>query len=298
LKATEIARAVDGRFEGGADPELTGAAPLDRAGPADLALLSSTRYVADAGSTSAGAVLVPTSLADRLPNHVRIIVDDPHFALTQLLPLLYPQIAPTPGVHPTAVLGKGVELGDDFGGQDDALSPAARRGFTLFTGAAGCASCHLIAPDHALFTDHAAHNTGIGYRQAMAPASGTRSLRVAPRETLRFDPGVLGSAAELPPSDLGRYEITLDPDDRWKYKTPSLRNVELTAPYMHDGSLPTLRDVVEYYNGGRVPHELLDARIRPLNLTPDDIHDIVAFLEALTGDNVEALVADAAAARQ
>jgi cytochrome c peroxidase len=185
-----------------------------------------------------------------------------------------------------------------FGGQDDALSPAARRGFTLFTGAAGCASCHLIAADHALFTDHAAHNTGIGYRQAMAPASGTRSLRVAPRETLRFDPGVLGSAAELPPSDLGRYEITLDPDDRWKYKTPSLRNVELTAPYMHDGSLPTLRDVVEYYNGGGVPHELLDARIRPLNLTPDDIHDIVAFLEALTGDNVEALVADAAAARQ
>jgi cytochrome c peroxidase len=184
-----------------------------------------------------------------------------------------------------------------FGRQQDAISPAAQRGFQLFTGAAGCASCHRLSADHALFTDHAMHNTGIGYRQAMMPAAGKRSLRVAPEVVLRFDRSVLGSAAERPPNDLGRYEITLDPDDRWKYKTPTLRNVGLTAPYMHDGSLPTLRDVIEYYNAGGAPHELLDPRIRRLDLGSEAVQDLVAFLESLTGDNVDALVADAVRAR-
>jgi UDP-3-O-[3-hydroxymyristoyl] glucosamine N-acyltransferase len=113
LKATEIARAVDGRFEGGADPELTGAAPLDRATPTDLALLSSARYLADAADTTAGALLVATSLAERVTSdRPRIIVDEPHRALTILLPLLYPPSQATSGVHPTAVLENGVQLGD------------------------------------------------------------------------------------------------------------------------------------------------------------------------------------------
>lgn len=183
-----------------------------------------------------------------------------------------------------------------FGKQNSALSAAAQRGFQLFAAKAGCAGCHTIAAEHALFTDQEFHNTGIGYRQAMGSSPGERQLHVAPGRNLTFDPTVIGSAAERLPSDLGRYEITGDPDDRWRYRTPSLRNVALTAPYMHDGSLRTLREVVEYYNAGGVPHALLDGRIRPLALEAAEIDELVAFLESLTGDNVDTFVADAAAA--
>jgi cytochrome c peroxidase len=184
-----------------------------------------------------------------------------------------------------------------FGRDARALSAAARRGFALFIGQARCASCHQIAADHALFTDQAFHNTGVGYRQAMAPASvGQRPVPVAPGASLVIDPVDIAAAVERPPHDLGRYEVTEDPADRWQYKTPTLRNVALTAPYMHDGSLPTLRAVVEYYNAGGVPHELLDPRLAPLALGRHEIDDLVAFLESLTGDNTDTLVADAFAA--
>jgi UDP-3-O-[3-hydroxymyristoyl] glucosamine N-acyltransferase len=113
LKATEIARAVGGRYEGGADPELSGVAPLDHARASDLALLSSPRYLPDADASSAGAVLVSATLADRLSGEIpRIVVPDTHRALAVLLPLLYPPPPRHAGVHPTAVLGEGVELGD------------------------------------------------------------------------------------------------------------------------------------------------------------------------------------------
>ncbi len=116
--------------------------------------------------------------------------------------------------------------------------------------------------------------------------------------------GVVGPIARetvetvgLPPQpDLGRYEMTLDPDDLYRFKTPSLRNVALTAPYMHDGSLRTLDDVVRFYDGGGVAHPGLDPLIRPLGLAEDEIAALVAFLEALTGDGVVALVADARSA--
>jgi UDP-3-O-[3-hydroxymyristoyl] glucosamine N-acyltransferase len=114
LKASDIARAVDGTLEGGADPEITGAAPLDRAGPGDLSLLTSPRYAADAAATNAGAVLVAAALATRLRNETtRIVVPDPHRALTVLLPLLYPQDSASPGIHATARIADGVELGLD-----------------------------------------------------------------------------------------------------------------------------------------------------------------------------------------
>jgi cytochrome c peroxidase len=183
-----------------------------------------------------------------------------------------------------------------FGKNSAALSDTARRGFRLFTEKAGCAGCHTIAADHAVFTDQEFHDTGIGYRQAMGLSAGERRIQVTPERSVTFDPAVLGSAAERPPSDLGRYEITGDPDDRWKYRTPTLRNVALTAPYMHDGSLRTLREVVEYYTAGGVPHALLDGRIRPLALAAAEIDDLVAFLESLTGDNVADFVVDAATA--
>jgi UDP-3-O-[3-hydroxymyristoyl] glucosamine N-acyltransferase len=112
LKASEIARAVEGRLEGGADPEITGTAPLDRARSSDLSFLTSPHYAAEAEQTLAGAVLVSAALSDRVPaGVVRIIVADPPRALTQLLRLLHAEERPEPGIHPTAVVAADVETG-------------------------------------------------------------------------------------------------------------------------------------------------------------------------------------------
>jgi len=183
-----------------------------------------------------------------------------------------------------------------YGGDQQALEEPARRGFDLFTGKAGCAACHLVGENVALFTDNRLHNTGVGFRESMQPEPRTRRVAVAPGIVLDVPSSVIGSVSQPLASDLGLYEVTQDPADRWKYRTPSLRNVALSAPYMHNGSLATLRDVVELYNAGGVPNEVLDPLIRPLGLSQTEIDDLVAFLESLTGDNVDALVSDAFAA--
>jgi cytochrome c peroxidase len=134
--------------------------------------------------------------------------------------------------------------------QDEfALSPASRRGWLLFRGKARCAQCH----EEPLFTDHKFHNTGVGWGRL--------------------------------PHDFGRYEFTGKDDDRGKFKTPTLRHLTLTAPYMHDGGLATLSDVVAFYNRGGGANAYLDGVIRPLELTPAEQLDLVDFLEALSGPN-------------
>jgi cytochrome c peroxidase len=107
---------------------------------------------------------------------------------------------------------------------------------------------------------------------------------------------VIASVSGPRPSDLGRYEVTQDPADRWMYKTPTLRNVALSAPYMHNGVFSTLREVVIFYNKGGIPNPQLDPLIGPLALTDQQIDKIISFLETLTGDNIETLVQDAFAA--
>lgn len=183
-----------------------------------------------------------------------------------------------------------------YGKQENAISEAAQRGFALFTGRAGCVSCHQINDEHALFTDNAMHNTGIGWANSMRVESGKRRVQVAPGVYLDIDPDIIRSVSETPPADVGLYEITQNPADRWKYRTSSLRNVALTAPYMHDGSMETLQEVVEFYNQGGHANENLDPLIRPLQLSRQDINDLVAFMRTLTGDNVATLVSDAFAA--
>jgi cytochrome c peroxidase len=183
-----------------------------------------------------------------------------------------------------------------FAGDQNAASAPAKRGFALFTGKAGCATCHRVGEHQALFTDQRWHNTGIGYRQAMTRPPRKLDVQVSPGVFLRIDPAVIAAATERRPNDLGLYEITARPEDRWKYKTPSLRNVALTAPYMHDGSIQSLREVVEFYRAGGVANEVLDPLIKPLELDQEDVDDLVAFLASLTGDNVDQLVADAFAA--
>lgn len=119
----------------------------------------------------------------------------------------------------------------------------ARRGFDLFRGKAHCYKCH----DSKVFTDHKFHNTGMIDR------------------------------------DAGRMKITLKPEDFRAFKTPTLRGVKDCAPYMHDGSIKTLEDVVEFYNkGGARPGNLtVDKEIKPLNLTPREKRDLVEFLKVL-----------------
>ena len=108
---------------------------------------------------------------------------------------------------------------------------------------------------------------------------------------VQLKPGADSQRQELP--DTGRMAITHDPADQFAFKTPGLRNVALTAPYMHDGSLETLEAVVRFYRagGGELPGR--DPLLRPLTLDAEEIADLVAFLESLTGDNVAELINDA-----
>ncbi|MGI9233868.1 MAG: cytochrome-c peroxidase, partial [Woeseiaceae bacterium] len=139
-----------------------------------------------------------------------------------------------------------------------ALSAAAQRGFALFRGKARCVACHTVGSDFALFTDGEFHNTGIGYYATMRPAVAELDVLLAPGRSEQVRTDLLETTGTVQFSDLGRYEVTGLPADRWRYRTPILRNVALTAPYMHDGSLASLRDVLEFYNRGGVPNEVLD----------------------------------------
>ncbi len=183
-----------------------------------------------------------------------------------------------------------------YGGDENALSAPARRGFDLFTGKAACSACHSIGKDSALFMDNRLHNTGVGYRESMGIRPQKQKVQVAPGVVIEVDRDIIDRVGEPAAADVGLYEVTQNPYDRWKYKTPGLRNVELTAPYMHNGSLGTLRDVVEFYDGGGVPNEGLSPLIKPLGMSPREKDDLVRFLESLTGSNVDTLVADAFAA--
>ena len=137
---------------------------------------------------------------------------------------------------------------DDFNyGNKDALSDIEKEGMELFNGKALCSSCHLGFN----LTDNAFHNIGVGMNKK--------------------EP------------DLGRYNVTKTELDKGAFKTPTLRDIEKTAPYMHDGSVKTLEDVVEFYNKGGEPNKWLDKKLKPLNLTKKEKVSIVAFLKSLNG---------------
>jgi cytochrome c peroxidase len=145
---------------------------------------------------------------------------------------------------------------------------------------------HTIEQDHALFTDNRFHNVGVGINriQDKVPQIAPKFLE-AKAKGLDVDKAVLSDPSS---SELGRFAVTDSLDELGAFKTPTLRNAAVTAPYMHDGSLATLRDVVVHYNNGGVTNkgervnDFLSGGIRPLNLTEDQISDLVAFMEALT----------------
>ena len=132
-------------------------------------------------------------------------------------------------------------------GDKKAMSAAAIRGMEIFNGKGHCSPCH----SGPMFSDQSFHNIGVGM-----------------------------DAAE---PNVGREAITKDPNDRGKFKTPGLRNVALTHPYLHTGMEKTLMDVVEFYNRGGIKNPNLDPMMLPLNLTQGEKEALVAFMEALTG---------------
>jgi cytochrome c peroxidase len=173
-----------------------------------------------------------------------------------------------------------------FGGDKAAMSEAAVRGFKVFLGDGRCVSCHVIEQDQALFTDNRFHNIGVGINriQDRVPEIAPKFLE-AKAQGMDVDVKVLTDPAS---SELGRFAVTEGLDELGAFKTPTLRNVAVTAPFMHDGSLATLRDVVLHYNNGGVTNkgdrvnDFLSGGIRPLNLEDQQISDLVAFMEALT----------------
>jgi cytochrome c peroxidase len=173
-----------------------------------------------------------------------------------------------------------------FGGDEKAVSEQVKRGFDVFLNKGRCVSCHAIEQDHALFTDNRFHNIGVGINRIQAEVSqfAPAFLR-AKAEGADVDKAVLTNPKA---SELGRFAVTETLDEIGSFKTSTLRNVAVTAPFMHDGSLKTLRDVVDHYNNGGITqktdpvNDFLSGGIRPLNLTDDEISDLVAFMESLT----------------
>ena len=167
---------------------------------------------------------------------------------------------------------------DRFRAGDVAALPLpARRGWQLFSDRAQCTRCHAVEGDRPLFTDHQFHSLAVGLRRIERKLPALTERLVQWRSEGRPVDHVLLNDADI--ATLGRFVFTLAPADIGKFKTPALRNVALTAPYMHDGSVATLTDAVElelYYRGTQ------DGR--PLILTPSEREDLVAFLKALTSD--------------
>ena len=173
-----------------------------------------------------------------------------------------------------------------FKGQTDAMTDAQIRGFNIFVGQGRCVSCHVIEQDQALFTDNRFHNIGIGINQIQQDVPRlAKAFLEAKNKGRNVDVIVLSDKKS---SELGRFAVTDELNQIGAFKTPTLRNVELTAPYMHDGSLQTLKDVVIHYNNGGVTkagdhvNDFLSGGIRPLNLTDQQLDDLVAFMKALT----------------
>ncbi|HEX8293998.1 MAG TPA: cytochrome c peroxidase [Pyrinomonadaceae bacterium] len=163
-------------------------------------------------------------------------------------------------------------------GDEAAITDAQRRGWELFRGRARCAECHTFDASSPFFTDFRFHNTGVATKGTdfdglvrRAAAGGRASA---------------GRAGARGVSELGRFLTTGRPEDIGAFKTPTLRDVELTTPYMHDGSEKTLLDVVRFYNRGGERNPALDGRIRPLQLTDAEMNDLVEFMRALTSDDV------------
>jgi len=166
-------------------------------------------------------------------------------------------------------------------GDEKAFNASQRRGWALFTGKARCGSCHTYDPALPLFGDNRFHNTAVAARKQDFNQLVSRAAEsAAASNKAEIDKLVL----ETNYSELGRFLVTKKKEDIGAFKTPFLRDVLLTGPYMHDGSLETLWDVIEFFNRGGERNPFLDAEMKPLGLTASEVDDLVSFLGALTSD--------------
>lgn len=168
-----------------------------------------------------------------------------------------------------------------YGKDKQALNELEQQGFAAFN-RFGCAQCHAYDEKSALFTDQRFHNTGIGW--AAARNDKTYTVPLAPGVSIEVKESELASVSEPIPADEGRFEATRNEAERYQYKTPSLRNVALTAPYMHDGSLPTLEAVIEFYANGGIENPGRDVLLKRLEISVRDKRALAAFLRTLAAE--------------
>lgn len=174
-------------------------------------------------------------------------------------------------------------------GDKTAISASAQRGWALFQGKARCITCHEFNASSPFFTDFKYHNVGIGMKATPNFAALARQIQGMAQQGTLTEAAIDKLALTEGFSELGRFLVTRQPKDLGAFKTSPLRDIELTVPYMHDGSLKTLREVIEFYNRGGEPNPNLDGGIIKLNLTEQEISDLEEFLKTLTSDRVRRL---------
>lgn len=157
------------------------------------------------------------------------------------------------------------------------LSAAAERGRGLFEGKAGCASCH----SGARYTDDKTHNTGVPGNADIWSDPARHSAFVTYAKFMGIE-----NYMNLR-EDVGAYVRAHDPDSARSFLTPTLRELAWTAPYMHNGVFETLEEVVDFYDAGGGEDLLKDQRLRPLGLVPSEKADLIAFLQALSGESFD-----------
>ena len=182
-----------------------------------------------------------------------------------------------------------------YGGDKNIVNEKVKKGFDVFMGKGNCSSCHAVGEKSALFFDNKLHNTGIGYAESMGLLKNKKTrVQLAPGEYVEVDNNIIKSVNQQKrKNDLGLYTITENPSHRWLFKTAGLRNISLTAPYMHNGIFATLDEVIDFYNEGGFQNELLSPMIRKLNLSSLEKENLKLFLESLVGENINILIADA-----
>lgn len=165
-----------------------------------------------------------------------------------------------------------------FARDRQALNISEAHGMRLFRRKGNCANCHEISGKDALFMDNRYYNLGVGFDKVNPQITEfVQALRAG-------DSVDEYSFTDAQRAELGRFNVTHIIADIGKFKTPTLRNIALTAPYMHDGSVETLEEIVEYYDKGGNKNPFLDSAIFPLHFTDQEKRDLVAFLKALTSE--------------
>jgi cytochrome c peroxidase len=168
-------------------------------------------------------------------------------------------------------------------GEANAINDAAKRGWELFNTKARCNLCHALTDNHqdaTLFMDNDFHNIGVGIlRHHVVPLAQRAERELAQGDLPAIDIAAITSDLSV----LGRFLVTHKQADIASFKTPDLRNVLVTGPYFHDGSMQTLWDVMDHYNkGDGITDPWLDKDMQPLALTEPEIDDVVTFLASLT----------------